>query len=137
MNHMLSNRFMYAAVTFALIGVLGGIFMSASHDHTASPAHAHTLLLGWVSMAIFGIFFRVVPEAVGRLAHYQFWLMVIAVPVMGVGITLIMYGNPSAGEPLAVVSSFMVLAALVFFAISVLGGLGSTRGEATQVSPAE
>jgi hypothetical protein len=137
-DHSISNRFLYAAVAFALLGVLGGIYMAASHDHAAAPAHAHLLLLGWVSMAIFGFFYRLVPHAAGRLAVAQWWLMAIAVPVMAVGITVIRYGDPGLGEPLASASSVAVLAAMVLFAINLVRGLRTgSRTAGTRPQPAE
>jgi hypothetical protein len=39
-----------AAVVFALAGMVMGIAMAASHDHSVFPAHAHLNLLGWVSL---------------------------------------------------------------------------------------
>jgi len=35
-----------------------GIFMAASRDHSSMPAHAHLNLLGWVSLFLFGIYYR-------------------------------------------------------------------------------
>ena len=32
--------------------------MGMNNDFTLAPAHAHNNLLGWVSMAIYGLYFR-------------------------------------------------------------------------------
>jgi hypothetical protein len=125
MQHAVSNRFFYSAIVFALIGICGGIYMAASHDHLAAPAHAHTLLLGWVSMAVFGFFYRLVPQAARTLANWHWWLMNIGVPVMAIGILLVRYENAAIGEPLAAGSSFVILAAMILFAINVVHGLNS------------
>ena len=43
------------AATAALCGMGLGIFMAVSQDFTLMPAHAHLNLLGWVSMALYGL----------------------------------------------------------------------------------
>lgn len=43
-----------AAVYFA-VGVILGVLMGASGDHSLFPLHAHINLLGWVSMALIGL----------------------------------------------------------------------------------
>lgn len=59
----MSNAFLRFGVLFGFIGVSIGYYMGASHDFTASPVHAHINLLGWVSMFLYGLFYRVLPEA--------------------------------------------------------------------------
>ncbi len=44
-----------AAVLFVIAGMIWGIVMAISEDHSAMPAHAHLNLLGWVSLFLFGI----------------------------------------------------------------------------------
>ena len=48
-------RFLLVAVVAAMFGMGGGIFMAITHDFTLAPAHAHLNLLGWVSMALYGL----------------------------------------------------------------------------------
>ena len=43
-----------AAVVFVVAGMIWGIVMAISEDHSAMPAHAHLNLLGWVSLFLFG-----------------------------------------------------------------------------------
>lgn len=59
----LSNTFLRLAVLFSLIGVGLGYVMGSTQNFTASPVHAHINLLGWVSMFLYGLFYRAVPEA--------------------------------------------------------------------------
>ena len=47
----LSAGFFLLAVISALGGMVWGIQMSASGDHSLSPAHGHLNLIGWVSLA--------------------------------------------------------------------------------------
>ena len=59
----LSNAFLRLAVLFALIGVGIGYYMGATHNFVAAPVHAHVNLLGWVSMFLYGLFYRAHADA--------------------------------------------------------------------------
>jgi hypothetical protein len=79
----LSNTFLRLAIVFALIGVAIGYGMGASEDHTLAPAHAHINLLGWVSMFLYGLFYRAFPQAAsGVLPKVHFWSAVLGFVIM-------------------------------------------------------
>lgn len=59
----MGNRFLRLAVIYVLLGVTLGIVMAASHNFTFRPVHAHLNLLGWASMALFGLWYRSAPAA--------------------------------------------------------------------------
>src|SRR5215213_4766016 len=104
------------AVLFVIAGMAMGIGMAAAHDHSIMPAHAHLNLLGWVSLFLFGIYYHLHPALdVGRLAQVQVWIWITATVVLTIGIALIHSGR-SAGAPVAIVSSLIVLADMVLFA---------------------
>jgi len=50
-----------AAVLLVIAGMLWGIVMGISEDHSTMPAHAHLNLLGWVSLFLFGIYYHLHP----------------------------------------------------------------------------
>ena len=62
----LSYWFLSVAVLQALVGMGVGIFMGITGDYTLAPAHAHSNLLGWVSMAIFGLYYALVPDVAAK-----------------------------------------------------------------------
>ena len=65
------TAFFATGAVFALIGMAWGIQMSATHDHTLSPAHGHLNLIGFVAMSVFGAFYALSPGAAGSgLANY-------------------------------------------------------------------
>lgn len=137
MNHKSRSRtwFRLAAVYFA-IGVMLGVAMGASGDHSLFAVHAHVNLLGWVSMALFGIIGTVHPSVTeGRAAAVQFWMYNVGVPVMLGALTLRHKGFASV-EPLIGVASLLVGGSvllfvwLVFSRIGVMAaGLSSAAGE--------
>ncbi len=74
----LSNAFLRLAVVFIVIGVSLGYYMGATQNFTASAVHAHINLLGWVSMFLYGLFYRANPGAAeGWLPRIHFWFAVI------------------------------------------------------------
>ena len=105
-----------AAVLAAIAGMLWGLDMAISDNHAAMPAHAHLNLLGWVSLFLFGIFYRLHPSLdATKLALAQVWVWIIGTIVMAVGVGLISTGTTSA-EPIAAVGSLIVLADMLLFA---------------------
>jgi hypothetical protein len=75
--------FVAASVIFALAGMGYGMYMAASQDHLLAGAHAHNNLLGWVMMAIFGLYYRAVPASVTGLATVHFWVTLVANLILG------------------------------------------------------
>jgi len=100
--------------------------MAISENHAAMPAHAHLNLLGWVSLFLFGIFYRLHPSLdATKLALAQVWVWIIGTIVMAVGVGLVSTGTTSA-EPIAAVGSLIVLADMVLFAWLVYRGEQAT-----------
>lgn len=114
-----SNLCFRSAVIFAVMGVLMGIAMAALHNHAQMPAHAHLNLLGWISLFLFGIFYKLHPASdTGLFAKVQVMLWIVGTLVLVTGVALIYAGSPS-GEALASFGSVLVLIALVMFAVVV------------------
>ena len=114
----MGNRFLRLAVVYVLLGVSLGIVMAASHDYTFRPVHAHLNLLGWASMALFGLWYRSVPAAAEtRLAKLHFWLYNIAFPIQMSTLAIFVSGNVSI-EPVVALASAAIGISLVCFAIN-------------------
>jgi len=107
------------AVVIACIGMFWGLAMAISEDHTTLSAHAHLNLLGWVSLFLFGLFYRLHPALdAARIARLQVMIWTAGTVVMAIGVAMIRTGYP--GEPLAAVGSLGVLASIVMFAWQVI-----------------
>ncbi|MHC8366445.1 hypothetical protein ACYZT9_11310 [Pseudomonas sp. ZT5P21] len=129
MNHNPRSRtwFRLAAIYFA-IGVVLGVAMGASGDHSLFAVHAHVNLLGWVSMALFGIIGTAHPSiSEGRVAAAQFWTYNVGVPVMLGALTLRLKGFPSV-EPLIAVASILIGCSVLLFAWLVFSRIGAAAG---------
>jgi FtsH-binding integral membrane protein len=108
------------AVVLALVGMGWGIVMAASQDHSTMPAHAHLNLLGWVSLFLFGLFYHLHPAIdASRIAVTQVAIWIIGTVVLTIGVALVYSGN-AIGDPIAAVSSLLVVAAMALFGWIVL-----------------
>ncbi|GAA6203170.1 hypothetical protein [Aquicoccus sp. SU-CL01552] len=132
MKHI-PSCFLATAAVFALTGMLWGIQMSASHDHTLSPAHGHLNLIGFVAMSIFGFYYALTPTAArSRLAVLHFGLSVATVLVLTPGIALAI---TQRGETLAQAGSSLAVLSMALFAFVVLRHGVGTLSERPALDP--
>jgi len=126
-----------AAVLFVIVGMIWGIAMGISQDHSAMPAHAHLNLLGWVSLFLFGTYYHLHPSLnMNRLAKAQVWIWIAATIVLTIGVALVHSGRP-AGDPIAAISSLVVLGDTILFCWMVFRVEPAERLHARSAAPAE
>ncbi|WP_102110295.1 hypothetical protein [Oceaniglobus roseus] len=105
--------FLLTAALLLVVGMGWGIQMSASGDHSLSPAHGHLNLLGWVGMAVFGFYYALTPAAAaGWLARVHYGLALLTVAVLVPGIAMAIGGS---GEVLAKVGSVLAVVTMLTF----------------------
>lgn len=127
--------FFVSGVIYVSLGMIFGLWMSASGDHTLAPAHAHLNLVGWVTMALFGVYYHLVPSAQGTLSRVHFALATIGVWLMAPGIALAIQGKT---EVPVVIGSFCTLGSMLLFLVIVLMNASSrTAGSMMGTAPAE
>lgn len=84
-------KFAWASLIYLVIGSTMGVVM-VLNSLPLTPSHAHVLLIGFVSMMIFGVGYHLLPVFAGtdlhspRLAEIQFWLQNIG--VIGLAFTM-------------------------------------------------
>ena len=106
-------KFAWASLIYLLIGSTMGFVMVLS-SLPLTPSHAHVLLIGFVSMMIFGVGYHLLPVFAGtdlyslRLAEIQFWLQNIG--LIGLAFTM----------PYRYASNSYLLGTEVFGSISLL-----------------
>ncbi|MCX8568770.1 MULTISPECIES: hypothetical protein [Hyphomicrobiales] len=111
----IAKMYFLTAICFLVAGILVGLKMSIAHDYSATGAHAHINLLGWVTMAIFGTFHALNPHGAGsRLAKVQYYVYTGGVIVMTPALYLLLTGTPSL-EPVVAISSLVVFAGVLMF----------------------
>jgi FtsH-binding integral membrane protein len=111
-----------AAVALVVAGMIWGLVMAISQDHTTLAAHAHLNLLGWVSLFLFGIYYRLHPSlenAAGALI--QVWVWIVGTIILSIGVALDHTGH-SLGDPIAAVGSIIVFLDMILFGWLVFRG---------------
>lgn len=120
----MGKAYLKVAAVYFTIGVLAGLIMGIIHDFRLTSVHAHVNLLGWVSMALFGLIYHFYPNAANsKLAKVQFWLHNIGVPVMLGGIAAQVFGV-AAALPAAIVGSMAVVLGVILFTVNVFKHVG-------------
>lgn len=113
----ISKMYFVTAVCFLIAGVLLGLHMAMTHNYAATGAHAHVNLLGWVTMAIFGIYHALNPDgASSRMAKIQYYVYTGGVIVLSPALYLLLTGV-TAIEPLVGIASLVVFVGILMFAV--------------------
>ena len=124
--HGVARNFFTLAIVYAICGMVLGLSMAMSHDHTQMPTHAHVMVLGWVMSAVFAFFYHLVPAAAAsRLASVHFWLAAISGIALTGGLFVMIGGNASI-EPVVAVASMAFFAGMLLFAWIALSVLWTT-----------
>lgn len=130
----LSDYFLRLAVAFALIGVGLGYWMGMTHQFLLSPVHAHINLLGWVSMFLYGLFYRTMPMAsAGLLPRIHAALAISGLPIMMIGLTVQLLAVPSlmvVVPPMMIAGPTLVILGMAVFAVIVFRATGPVKAAA-------
>ena len=105
--------FIGTALACLLVGEGLGIYMGIAQDFLLVPAHVHLNLLGWVTLAAFGLMHRAYPAlAASRMAGFQCGLAIIANIAMPAGLAVMLLTHDAAVVKYA--SLGVILATLLF-----------------------
>ena len=111
-----ARLFFSLALFYAIAGMALGLVMAISQDHTQHVTHAHIMLAGWVSTAIFAFFYHLFPDInKTAAARAHFWLQTVSTIVM-LGSLLLLYGGNPAVEPGAAIGSIGYVLGVLLFA---------------------
>lgn len=114
-----------------------GIAMAITQDHSTLPAHAHLNLLGWVSLFLFGLYYKFTPTIdQSRIAYVQVMTWIIGTVVLTIGVGLVHSGN-AAGDPIAAIGSLTVLGSMALFGWIVLRRDSYAKSPGAMASPTE
>ena len=126
--HGIGKAFFLSALVYGVLGIMLGLHMAMSHNHGQMPTHAHILVIGWVSFAIFGLFYAAYGHAVPQmLARLHFWLAQISLAALVVGLFLL-YSGQTQYEPIAAVSSLGYATAFLIFAAAAVTAIRRAPG---------
>ena len=126
--------FILLAAFMLVCGVSMGVYMGIAHDFSLAPIHAHTNLVGWASLALFGIVYRLFPELKERrLVAVHLGLAAPAALAFPFGIYLAIFAE---WPFLAIVAALAWLAGCLIF-LAQLVGLAFAGGADPVAVPAE
>ncbi len=128
--------FLLLASACMICGVALGIGMGIAHDFHLAPVHAHLNLLGWASLALFGLVYRAYPAmARGVLPKLHFGLTAPTAVLFPAGIYLsIEHQAPGV----AIAASLLWFAGAVVFLVALARfALRAPEPRALEMAPAE
>ena len=112
----LTHNFLIAAILYALWGTLMGAWMVFAGESYLSQVHAHINLVGWVTLALFGVFYHVYPEeSETMLAAVHFWVANLSVLTLNIG--LWMFFEQKGGFLLIRSGTVLVLLSFLLFLV--------------------
>jgi hypothetical protein len=121
----LDIKFLLLAAVALSIGVGMGIYMGIAHDFSLAPVHAHMNLVGWASLALFGITYKLYPQLQERWpARLHFALAAPAAILFPIGI----YLSINHAQPLLAIASSLVWALGVLLFLGQLAALAFAGG---------
>lgn len=116
----MSGRFIKAAVVYFLIGTIIGLVMGISEQFQYTSVHAHINLVGWASLAIIGVIYKVYPDAgQSKLATIQYWLHMIGLPLLVISMVIFTTEHVKVGIPFAALGGLMIIVSAVLLTINV------------------
>lgn len=107
--------FLFLSALFGLAGMGLGLYMGISGDHSFVTAHAHNNLLGFVAMAIYGLYYRAAPAAsLSRLGQLHFGTAFVGALLFAPGLIMVANG---AGGTVIEIAGFLIILSMLLFAI--------------------
>ena len=124
-----------AAAVAGLTGMSLGIWMGMHEDFALAPVHAHINLLGWVTLALYGLYHRGVERPGNRLAWAQVGVAAAGVPLMTVPLAVYLVTDIRGFIVVTMLSSFLVLAGMALFMAVVVADLRRATARAPALAP--
>lgn len=122
----LTIMFIKSSLIYFAIAALVGLEITFTPNHLGvlMPMHAHLMLLGWITMMIYGVGYHILPRFSAsplysdKLANAQFYLSNIGLIGMAIGFVLRNYMD--IGAVLLVVFSIITAISILLFAFNML-----------------
>ena len=114
----MSNKHIMSALGYGLLGLILGIYMASSKNHSQLVTHAHTMLLGFVVSFIYGVLIKVW-SIEHKLVFIQFLCHQVGTVVLLISL-FCMYGGlveKSTLGPFLGISSIIVFVGMVLMKI--------------------
>ncbi len=136
------KNFIGASLFYLAVASIMGVLMLVAPAYAALLRfpHSHLMLIGWVTMMIFGVGYHILPRFAGRLIKspglgaFQFW--VANTGLIGMAVLQPIYSNNPSNTMLPVLlgiaGGLQVLSSVIFFY-----NMGTTLFQKEEEKPAE
>ncbi len=122
----LTILFIKSSLIYFAIAVLVGLDITFMPGHLGSmmPVHAHLMLLGWITMMIYGVAYHILPRFSAsplysdKMANVQFYLAHIG--LIGMAVSFAMRSYVDAGGMLLIVFSIIEAISIILFVFNML-----------------
>jgi hypothetical protein len=112
----IDKYFMALAAILGVVGMAVGLYMAAIENFKFSAVHAHFLLFGWASLALFGLAYRAGLAKVDAWAKAHFWVSAVGAILFPIGEWQAIAGQGSA---LAAIGSLIVFLSMLQFVVAI------------------
>lgn len=119
----MDRKFVISAFMYALLGLLLGIYMSASRNHGQYVTHAHIMLAGFLLSFSYGICHKLwLGNPISGLARAQFYIHHIGAIGLLSGLYLMFGGHVPGGVigPFLGISSIVLLVGFLLMVVQFL-----------------
>ncbi|WP_123042877.1 cytochrome-c oxidase [Cohnella candidum] len=116
----MSTSFIKAAVIYFLVGTVLGLVMGSTQAFEYTSVHAHINLVGWASLAIIGLIYKVYPDlGEAKLARIQFYLHNVGLPLLIISMVIFARDNEALGIPFAALGGLLIIVSAILMAVNV------------------
>lgn len=126
MDRFVKNFIIMSIVYLGVATAIGLLMLYDEKLMSLKFMHSHLMLLGWVSMMIYGVGYHILPKFKGRqlysnkLGEFQFWLANLGMVGMLVFYTLNIYTPSGIYKSLMMASGFVEVLSIFLFFLNML-----------------
>lgn len=116
----MDRKFVMTGLGYAILGLLLGVHMAATHNHGQLVTHAHIMLAGFVVTFIYGLCHKLwLNNLQTRLAKIQFYLHQVGIAILAVGLFLLygQYVDAAIMDRVLAVGSISVLFGMILMKV--------------------
>jgi len=113
----IDRYFVGTGILLALVGLTLGIVMGISQDFAFAPVHAHLNLVGWVTLVLFGLAYRLDLARSDGWAVLHYVVAAAGAIIFPIGIYLSMARQQ---ELFVIIGALLTLASMLLFSVNFL-----------------
>lgn len=118
---MMARVLITFAIIYLILAILLGLHMGLIADYRLGVVYAHFLGLGWLSLGLVAMLYIQYPQLTGGIfAWAHFWLYLIGLPLLLIGLTMTQLDAFATGHTLAMLGAFALLLGVIALGINCL-----------------